>query len=114
MSPEDWKILVRDAVQHVADEEYQRRSWFGLSPTECSSPDEVLQTFDDLDFSEFLASGEVNLTDQQRVAGKTLEAEMDRFAQATPIQPDPGLVINDERWIEIQSAAGKILEALSS
>ena len=87
MSPEDWKSAIRGALHHVADEAYQRRSWFRLSPTECSSPDDVFcRLFDDLYFSEFLASGEVNLTDQKRMAGKTPGAEMDRFADATPIQ----------------------------
>lgn len=113
MSPERWKIPICDVIKDIANEEFQRTAWFGLSPTQVSSPDELLcQFFDDFDFSEFLNSPEVNLTSKQKAAGEDLKSKMEKFADSTPKHLDPRKVIDDERWKEIRLAAQAFPETL--
>jgi hypothetical protein len=113
MSPETWKSAIRGAVQNISDEQYQRRSWLGSSPAESSSPDELLsQLLDDLTLSDFLVSDDVKLTNQQRAAGKALEAKLNLYTQTAPTQLDPERVLADERWADIRRSARMFLEAL--
>jgi len=113
MSPERWKIAISDVVRNITNEEFQRTAWFGLSPTQISSPEELLSQFlDDFDFNDFLNSSELNLTPKQKAAGEVLKSKMESFADATPKHLDPQVVMDDARWKEIRIAAQAFLETL--
>lgn len=113
MSPERWKIAICDVIKNISNEGFQRTAWFGLSPAQVSSPDELLcQFFDDFDFSDFLTSPEVNLTSKQKAAGEDLKSKMEKFADSTPTHLDPREVIDDEQWKGIRLSARGFLETL--
>ena len=56
---------ILNVIKRVGDEEYQRRSWFGIGP-EVSSPDEMIcEVFDDRFVPEWLGEHQVHFTEQQ-------------------------------------------------
>lgn len=98
----DWKQLILDAVNDVADEAFQRRSWFGGAQRistpdfqEVSSPDEVInRLFSDLDFEDFLDSPKAHLTTAQHQSGLALKKIMNDFIAETPTFLEPKHVID--------------------
>lgn len=118
----DWRKLIHEAVDAVADSAYQRRAWFGdqlsaASPAqrEVSSPDEEInRLFSDLDFEDFLESQSVILTANQRQLGVDLRDAMLAFIEGTPTVLDAHKVFDDPRWGNIRSLAAKFSAALGS
>lgn len=112
MERELWKIRVLEAVAKIADESYQRSTWFG-GAGKISSPEEVYcELFDDFIFDEFLTSIDVGITDKQRKLGLELKHIMEEYADSVGDITDPGRVYSDPKWHDVRSAARRFLESL--
>jgi hypothetical protein len=105
LAPHQWRKLIRDTLDRISDEEYQRLAWFNQH-TEASSPDELInQLVHDYNFKAFIVSDEIGLTPSQRAVAKGLSEQLSRFCEETPASLDPETTINDRRWDEIRRAA---------
>jgi len=108
-----WRKVVEQIVKGIADEELQRRAWFGIGPEE-SSPDEMTnQFFGDAAIEEFLRRRDTRLNDLQIKSGKHLIILMNEFSKQTPEVIDPSKAIDDPRWRQIREAAGRFSDLLS-
>jgi hypothetical protein len=108
-----WRTVVEDVVRWIADEQGQRRAWFGIGP-EVSSPDEdFCAFFDDAAVPEFLDRADARLNATQREAGERLVRLMHKLADATPEHIAPETLIDDPRWQEVRRVAANFLAELS-
>ena len=99
-----WYNVVIDAVDAVADEDFQRRAWSGQGPEE-SSPDETVnQLLGDAAFEAFLARADNGLTAVQLEAGEKLLTAMTLFVVSTPATLYAG-IIDDPMWRDVRAAA---------
>jgi hypothetical protein len=109
-----WRRVLEDIVDSIADEELQRRSWFGLGP-EIWSPDEAFnQFFGDAAVEEFLDRGDTGLTRRQVNSGRKLVALMQELSAATPEHIDPADLVDDPRWRRIRAAATRFRSLLQT
>jgi hypothetical protein len=100
-----WRAVLEGVVDSIADEEMQRRSWFGIGP-EVWSPDEAFcQFFGDADAEEFLAREDTGLDPEQLAAGRHLLELMRKLSDQTPEHINPDQLIDDPRWQEIRKSA---------
>jgi hypothetical protein len=116
--PEDMKVwhdLVKDKVAWLANEEAQRRSWYGLGP-EISSPGETFNSFfGGTAVEEYLKRPDTGLTQQQLESLRDLTAMMRKLSNETPKYIDKEIgagFIDDPRWQEIITMAKKTLLSL--
>ena len=108
-----WRKVIEQTVDGIADESYQRRSWFGLGP-EISSPDEEFNTFfGDAAIEEFLQRDDTGLNDLQIEAGRYLVKLMNDLARQTPEHIEPADLIDDPRWKRIREAAARFSALLA-
>lgn len=112
ISTSNWKDLIADEVKHIADQEYQAKSWFGHSD-KVSSPDEMFnRLFDDLHFEDFLGTPGNGLNAEQQFRGEALRDKMNAYAARTPPILDPAEVFNDPDWCEIRAIASDFYKSL--
>ncbi len=108
-----WRNVVRQVVSTIADENLQRRAWFGVGP-EVSSPDEEFcKFFGDAAVEDFLKRGDNGLNSQQLDAGKHLLTLMKRLSDETPNHIPPLSLIDDPRWREVREAAARFSTLLA-
>lgn len=109
-----WHSLVEGIVENIADEDLQRRSWFGDGP-EVWSPDEAFcQFFDDAGVAEFLDRQDTGLNEKQRAAGHRLVRLMSDLADQLPEHIESEGLFNDPRWQEIRAAAARFRALLQA
>jgi hypothetical protein len=110
-----WFGLVKNAVGWLADEDAQRRAWFGLGP-EQSSPGETFNAFlDDASVEEYLKRDNTGLNLRQRKALTGLTKMMRKLSDATPKLIDKEIgpaFIDDPRWKEVIKTAKETLALL--
>src|SRR6185295_14328021 len=107
-----WRKVLADVVDSIADEDLQRRAWFGLGP-EVWSPDEAFcQFFGDAAIEEFLDRHDTGLSEPQRKAGRDLIAMMRELSDQTPEHLKPSELIDDPRWRKIRKAAARFHKLL--
>src|SRR6266403_1201590 len=102
-----WRNVVREVVGAIADESYQRRSWFGIGPEESSPDEDICQFFGDAAIEEFLDRKDTGLEAPQIKAGRHLVKLMSQFAAQTPEHIEPAELIDDPRWRKIREAAAR-------
>jgi hypothetical protein len=108
-----WRKVIEQTVAGIADEDYQRRSWFGLGP-EISSPDEEFnRLFGDAAIEAFLGRDDNGLNDLQAEAGRHLVKLMNDLSGQTPQHIEPADLIDDPRWKRIREAAGRFSALLA-
>ena len=102
--PEDMKVwfgLIKNAVGRLADEEMQRRSWYGHGP-EVGSPGEIFCGFlDDAAVEEYLKRDNTGLNQRQLEALTRLTKLMLKLCDETPNSIDREIgpaFIDDPRW----------------
>jgi len=110
-----WFGLVKDAVGWLADEDAQRRSWYGLGPEE-SSPDETFESFfGGAAMEDYIVRDNTGLNIRQLEALTRLTKMVRKLRNETPgsidrkIGPD---FINDPRWKEVIKTAKETLTLL--
>jgi hypothetical protein len=111
IDPDKWKVLIRDVLQRISDEEYQRLAWFNKH-REVSSPDELINQLDDHHFDAFIDSADVGLTSDQAASAKAFLAQLSKFCSETPPILDPVSTIDDPRWGALREAAGSLVRKL--
>jgi hypothetical protein len=104
-----WEQNVITAISHIADEAYQRRSWFGIGP-EVSSPTEIISVlFDDYQFDEYVRlkarSADRSLTDVLL----DLQARLDELEVDDALAAQ--LLVSDE-WVSIRKLARRAADML--
>jgi glycerol-3-phosphate O-acyltransferase len=108
-----WRKVVEQVVSALADEEMQRRAWFGLGP-EQDSPNEMFnQFFGDAAIPEFLRREDTGLNERQRELGSQLVQLMTKLSADTPNHIEPGDLIDDPRFRRLREAAATFLDSLS-
>lgn len=105
---EAWRKVIEQGADGIADEELQRRAWFGIGPEE-SSPEETINQFlGDAAIREFLSRKDTGLNELQIESGRRLVDLMERLLKDMPQGYrfiDPLKLIDDPRWNEIREAA---------
>ena len=102
-----WRDVLAGVVDCIADENLQRRAWFGLGP-EVWSPDEAFnQFFGDAAAEEFFDRDDTGLNEHQLKAGKHLTVLMRELSDQTPDHVKPADLIDDPRWQEVRRAAAR-------
>lgn len=105
-----WLKTFRYELAHIADEEYQRRVWFGLDPKYIGSPDETMSDIYDGLYVEDILSGKikVDLTPEQMEVLREFMAVYGPYIDAWPDWPDLPTaqeVLDDPKWKDIVAAA---------
>ena len=109
-----WRRLIRQTVAVIANEQFQRATWFGHS-SYFSNPDEIFnQFFGDVATKEFLERDDTGLNDLQMEAGKKLLRKMEILADSTPNSIDPKMLIDDPRWRDIRQSAAHFSSLLEA
>ena len=100
-----WRTVLRQIVAAIADEEFQRQTWFGGSHY-IFGPDEAFNSFlGDAATEAFLERDDTGLDEPQMEAGRKLLRQMTILCDATPNPIDPYEMIDDPRWQEIRQSA---------
>jgi hypothetical protein len=102
-----WRKVIEQIVGGIADESYQRRSWFGLGPEISSPGEEFNRFFGDAAIKEFLQRDDTGLNDLQIEAGRHLVKLMHDLAKQTPEHIEPADLIDDSRWKRVREAAAR-------
>ena len=114
---EAWRKVVEQVVDGIADEEFQRRAWFGFGPEE-SSPEETINQFlGDAAIREFLSRKDTGLNDLQIESGRYLVSLIEDLLKEMPKGYkfiDPSKLVDDPRWRKIRGAAARFLALLSN
>lgn len=109
-----WRTVVEQVVGGIADEDLQRRAWFGKGPEEFSPDEAFNQFFGDAAIDDFLARPNNGLNEEQIRSGRHLLDLMKRLSDETPQFIKPEDLIDDPRWRRIREAAQQFLDALST
>ena len=107
-----WSTVVKQVVGGIADEDLQRRAWFGIGPEETSPDEDFCQFFDDAAIEEFLARDDTGLNQAQLECGRHLLVLMRELSDQTPEHIKPADLIDDPRWQEIREAAARFYKLL--
>jgi len=108
-----WRTVVEQVVGWIANEEGQRRAWFGRGPDVSSPDDDFCAFFGDAAIPEFLDRIDARLSPRQMEAGRQLVSLMRELSDATPQHIDPESLIDDPRWQQIRAAAARFSAELS-
>jgi hypothetical protein len=100
-----WRTVLKQVVGAIADEELQRRAWFGIGPEESTPDEDICQLFGDAAIEEFLDRTDTGLNQAQLEAGRHLLELMRQLSDQTPSHIEPDDLIDDPRWREIREAA---------
>lgn len=107
MDYRDWLANIQSVTKRIADEAYQRRSWFG-GGSEVSSPIELYcQLMEDWRLDEFILQHLDSMTREQKEAAFTLARAMEGLDIGSG--SDPHAVLEDPNWKLAQQAAAKFL-----
>jgi hypothetical protein len=109
-----WRNVIKQVVDSIADENLQRRAWFGIGPEVSSPDDEFNAFFGDAAILEFLARDDTGLNDLQREAGRYLAKLMCDLSNETPDRIEPYSFIDDPRWKKIREAAARFSTLLAT
>ena len=110
MGYEEWKDNILSAALQIADESYQRASWFG-SGDRVSSPEELYcLLFDDFMFEDFIVIHRNSMTREQFDKAVMFMKVMDEFSNNNPDFLPPEKVIQDEGWREVRLIAKDLLD----
>jgi hypothetical protein len=107
-----WRKVVEEVVGAIADENLQRRAWFGIGPEETSPEEHICQFFGDAAIEDFLVRDDTGLSEQQLEAGRYLLHLMEELSSQTSVHIDPSDLIDDSRWKEIRRAATRFHQLL--
>ena len=107
-----WRNNIRQAVDSIADEQYQRRAWFGGGPEESSPTEEYCMLFDNGAIEDFLCRNDAGLNQYQIDSGKHLVELMNQLSKTVPKHINPSDLIDDPRWVKIRQAAKDFLAML--
>src|SRR5262245_43049682 len=108
-----WRNVIKQTIVGIADENLQRRAWFGLGPEE-SSPDEMFNMFfGDAAIEEFLNRNDTGLNDLQIESGRLLVKLMRDFSKQLPDHVEPSAIIDDPRLQKIREAAARFSALLA-
>jgi hypothetical protein len=107
-----WRTVLEEVVDAIADENYQRRAWFGIGPEESSPDEDICQFFGDAAIEDFLDRNDTGLNEQQLDAGRHLVKLMSELADQTPDHIKPSDLIDDPRWQKIREAAARFRKLL--
>jgi hypothetical protein len=105
---ETWRKIIEQGTDGIADEELQRRAWFGIGPEEGSPEETINQFLGDAAIREFLSRKDTGLNELQIEAGRRLINLIERLLKEMPQGYrfiDPSKLIDDPRWNEIREAA---------
>jgi len=108
-----WRGLILDEVRSIADEEQQRKTWFGEGPWVDSPTEQFCAFFDNASVPEFLAHSDNRLNEQQKLHLTQLSALMRYVSDSIHGFIRPVDLIDDPRWEEIRKQATITLEILS-
>jgi hypothetical protein len=109
-----WRNVIKQVVDSIADENLQRRAWFGIGPEVSSPNDEFNAFFGDAAIVEFLARDDTGLNDLQRAAGRYLAQLMSDLSKQIPDYIEPCGLIDDPRWKKIREAAARFSALLAT
>jgi len=99
-----WRRLVEDQVDDTANEDMQRRAWFGIGP-EADSPDERFNKFlGDASVEDFLERSDTGFNEEQIQSLRYLTKLMRNLCNETEDYPPPTF-IDDHRWQKVIAAA---------
>ena len=113
MNSKKWTKCIISAVSNIADEAFQRKSWFGKDNM-CSSPEEdVCTLLDDFTFDKFLEENVNNLTPEELILGKELNESLMKYKKLDK-DPNPIDILNDKGWDSIRVTAFKFLNILKN
>ncbi|MDB5492108.1 MAG: hypothetical protein JWO78_1957 [Micavibrio sp.] len=103
-----WLKIVEDAVSWLANEEGQRRAWFGTGP-EIDTPDEAFMGFlDDAAVEDFLKHKDTGLYPNQLDLLQDLAEMVRKLCIETNKEGRlPPTFIDDPRWQKVIAAAKK-------
>jgi hypothetical protein len=107
-----WRNIVTEVVGEIADENLQRRAWFGIGPEVSSPEDDISAFFGDAAIEEFLNRDDTGLNETEIKAGRDLFELMSELADQTPEHIDPHVLIDDPRWQKIREAAARFYKLL--
>jgi hypothetical protein len=105
---EAWRKIIEQGTDGIADEELQRRAWFGIGPEESSPEETINQLLGDAAIREFLSRKDTGLNELQIETGRRLIDLIERLLKEMPQGYrfiDPSKLIDDPRWNEIREAA---------
>jgi hypothetical protein len=106
-----WGKNLLTAAQHIADEGFQRRAWFGLGP-EVSSPSEVFNGFfDDARIEEFLKNPPGYASRETLAQLSRLMRTMDDLLDVDDDRAE--ILIDSADWAEIRQIARTAADLLA-
>jgi len=103
----DWDKRIIDLFSDFADEELQRRSWFGIGP-ECTSPVEMCNWIDDVFLEEWLG-------EQGKYISRNLHKFIEDFIKDIEDLSDftdDLFVFSSVKWMSIRLKASVIRDLL--
>jgi hypothetical protein len=105
-----WGDAILVAVRHIADEDFQRRSWTGKGP-EVSSPSELYcEIFDDCNLEKFISNPPLFVS-QSSLSNLSELRDLMRLIRHDEIDDaDPLKLIESPSWIKIREFAAKAAE----
>jgi hypothetical protein len=112
IDPEVWRANIKDVLEQIADEEFQRQAWFNKLENVMSSPVEVVcQLYDDYLFERFVEDDKIGLSSDQRHAAREFAAMLSKFLGETPAL-DPHKLLADPRWATVRDEARTLVRLL--
>ncbi len=108
-----WRRLVLDEVRSIADEQQQRKTWFGVGPLIDGPTEQFCAFFDNASVPDFLVRFDNGLNEEQIVQLTQLTAQMRHLSDTIRGFIRPADLIDDPRWEEIRKQAAITLDVLS-
>ena len=113
MSPELWKENVFEAIDYIADRNFQKKALLGDKSLCFSIVEAYCGLFDDADFENFLdLPNYIKITQNQKKLGYKLIEKMNEYSEVFDEFPDIQ-VLDHPKWIEIRQAAKEFLESFN-
>jgi hypothetical protein len=109
-----WRNQIKQAVDAIADEKFQRRAWFGIGPEETGPDEDICQFLGNAAIEDFLNRNDTGLNDRQTDAGRHLVKLMHQLLTRTPTHIDPSELIDDPEWKKIREAASQFSALLAT
>ena len=109
-----WRQRAVNQLKIMADEEFQRKVWFGHGEGRwVDSPTEQICKYDDLFVPIILQNPESGLTANEKESLASIDRMMDDLVESTPDSISPEYLIDDPRWVAIRKQAAMTLDVLS-
>lgn len=110
---ETWRENVREAVEALADEELQRRSWLGNGPEVYDPIEAFEQFFTDADAEGFFKRSDNGLSLPLSKAFAALLVEMEQLEKIGATSWHPQKLVDDVRWIAVRRKAASVFQLLA-